>query len=107
MKGKFIPKDYKLILFRQMQNIKQKSMTVREYTEEFYKVNIRYGHMEDTPEKVYRYINRLRFYIQDELDLLSLRFVEESYQVALKVEEKLMRNQSKKANVRGSGGKEQ
>ena len=30
LKGKFLPKDYKLILFRQMQNLKQKSMTVRE-----------------------------------------------------------------------------
>ena len=48
MKGKLFPKDYKLILFRKMQNLKQMSMTVREYTEEFYKVNIIFGHMEDT-----------------------------------------------------------
>ena len=52
LKGKFLPKDYKLILFRQMQNLKQKSMTVRKYTKEFYKVNIRSGHMEDTLERV-------------------------------------------------------
>ena len=56
LKGKFIPKDYKLILFRKMQNLKQKSTTVREYTEEFYKANIKFGHMEDTPERVARYI---------------------------------------------------
>ena len=36
-------------------------MTVRDYTEEFYKVNIRSRHMEDTPERVDRYINGLRF----------------------------------------------
>ena len=41
LKSKFLPKDYKLILFRQMQNLKQKSMTVKEYTDKFYKVNIR------------------------------------------------------------------
>ena len=82
-------------------------MTVREYTEEFYKVNIISGHIEDTPERVARYVNGLRFDIQDELSLLSLRYVEEAYQVALKVEEKLMRRQSQKAKVRGSGGKEQ
>ena len=40
LRGKFLLKDYKLILFRKMQNLKQKSMIVREYTEEFYKVNI-------------------------------------------------------------------
>ena len=36
-------------------------MAVREYIEEFYKVNIRSGHMEDTLEKVARYINGPRF----------------------------------------------
>ena len=79
LKGKFLPKGYQLILFRQIQNLKQKSMTVREYTEEFYKVNIRFGHIEDTPERVSRYVNGLRFDIQYELSLLSLRFVEEAY----------------------------
>ena len=33
MKVKFLPKDYQLTLYRQVQNIKQKMMTVREYTE--------------------------------------------------------------------------
>ena len=66
-------------------------MTVRDYTEEFYKVNIKYGHMVDTPKRVDRYINGLRFDIQDELGLLSFKSVEEAYQVSLKDEEKLMR----------------
>ena len=66
-------------------------MTVREYIEEFYKVNIKSGHIEDTPERVARYVNGLRSDIQDELSLLSLRSVEEAYQVALKAKEKLMR----------------
>jgi len=66
-------------------------MTVREYTEEFYKVNIRSRHIEDTPERVARYINGLRSDIQDELSLLLLRSIEEAYQVSFKVEEKPMR----------------
>ena len=82
-------------------------MTVREFTEEFYKVNIRSGHIEGTPEKVTRYVNSLRFGIQDELSLLSLRSSEEAYQVALKDEEKLMRRQIPKEKVRGIGGREQ
>ena len=36
MKGKFLPKDYQLTLYRQAQNLKQKMMTMREYIEEFY-----------------------------------------------------------------------
>ena len=82
-------------------------MTVREFTEEFYKVNIREGHIEDTPKEVSRYVNNLSFDIKDELSLLSLRSFEEAYQVALKAEEKLMRKQSQKAKVRGYGGREQ
>ena len=96
LRGKFLPKDYRLILFRKMKNIKQKSMTVREYAKEFYKVNIRSGHMEDTPERVARHIIGLRFDIQDELGFLSLISIEDAYQVYLRVEEKLMRKQSQK-----------
>ena len=107
LRGKFIPQDYKLVLFRQLQNIKQKSMTVKEFTEEFYKVNIRSGHIEDTPKKVSRYVNSLGFDIQDELSLFSLIYVEEAYQVALNAEEKLIRKQSQKSKVRGFGGNEQ
>jgi hypothetical protein len=41
MKAKFIPRDYQITLFRRMQNLRQKLMTVKEYTEEFYRLNIR------------------------------------------------------------------
>jgi hypothetical protein len=44
MKAKFICRDYQINLFRRMQNLRQKGMTVKEYTEEFYRLNIREGH---------------------------------------------------------------
>ena len=94
MKVKFLPKDYHLNLFKQMQNLKQKGMSVKEYTEEFYRLNIRTGHVEDDLEKVARYINGLRYEIQDEISLLSLKTVEDAYQAALKAEEKLLRKQN-------------
>ena len=40
-----------------MQNLEQKTMTIREYTEEFYKINLRAGYVEDIVEKVARYLN--------------------------------------------------
>jgi hypothetical protein len=70
-KRKFMPKDYQLNMFRKLQNLRQKSMTVKEYTEEFYRLNIRAGHIEEDAEKVSRYINGLRYDIQDEISLLS------------------------------------
>jgi hypothetical protein len=44
IKAKFIPRDYQITLFQRLQNLRQKLMTVKEYTEEFYRLNIRIGH---------------------------------------------------------------
>jgi hypothetical protein len=73
MKEKFIPKDYQITLFRRMQNLRQKLMSVKEYTEEFYKLNIRAGHRESDDEKVARYMNGLRYDIQDEMSMMTIR----------------------------------
>jgi uncharacterized protein YjbK len=69
-------------------------MIVKEYTEEFYKLNIRTEQREKDEEKFARYINGLRYEIQDEISMMSVRTVENAYQIALKVEEKLARKQS-------------
>lgn len=105
LRGKFLPKDYQLSLFRQMQNLRQRLMSVKEYTERFYKVNIRAGYVEDTAEKIARYMNGLRLDIQDEFSMLSPKTVEEAYQLALKAEEKITRKQSArgKSSVKGRG----
>jgi hypothetical protein len=93
MKAKFIPRDYQITLFRRIQNLRQKLMTVKEYTEEFYRLNIRVGHQERDDEKVARYLNGLGYDIQDELSMVTIRTVEDAYQMALKAEEKLIRKQ--------------
>eukprot|EP00253_Pinus_taeda_P003741 PITA_03741 len=66
-------------------------MAVKEYTEELYWVNLRACYMEDTPEKKIRYVNGLRLEILDEIRILSPRNIEEAYQSAMKVEEKITR----------------
>ena len=94
MKAKFIPRDYQITLFRRTQNLKQKFMMVNEYTEEFYNLNIQAGHRESDEEKVARYLNGMRYDIQDELSMTTIRTVEDAYQMALKAEEKLSHKQS-------------
>jgi hypothetical protein len=94
LKAKFMPKDYQINLFRRMQNLRQRGLTVKEYTKEFYKLNIRVGQRERDEEKVSRYINGLRYEIQDELSMTTVRTIEDAYQMALKAEEKLARKQS-------------
>lgn len=100
LKEKFLPQDYQIMLYRQVQNLKQRGMTVKEFTEEFYKLNLRAGYVEDTPEKTARFVNGLRGEILDEIGILSPRTMEEAYQFALKAEEKINRKQ----NARRGGG---
>jgi hypothetical protein len=69
-------------------------MIVKEYTEEFYKLNTRVGKRERDKEKFARYMNGLRYEIQDELSMMLVRIVEDAYQFVLKAEEKLARKQS-------------
>jgi hypothetical protein len=99
MKEKFIPKDYQITLFRRMKNLRQKMMTVKEYTEEFYNPNIKAGHQESDDEKVVRYMNGLRYDIQDEMSMMIIQNVQDAYHMALKAEEKL----SQKQGQRGQG----
>eukprot|EP00253_Pinus_taeda_P026500 PITA_26500 len=100
LKEKFLPKDYQIMLYRQVQNLKQRGMTVREFTEEFYKLNLRAGYVEDTSEKIARFVNGLRGEILDEIGILSPQTLDEAYQFALKAEEKINRKQNTK---RGGG----
>jgi len=54
-----------------VQNLKQKGLTVREYMEDFYQVNLRAEYTEDTIERTPRYVNGLRLDILDEISILS------------------------------------
>ena len=57
-------------------------------------MSIRAGHAKDDVEKVAIYINGLRYDIQDEINLLSLKTIEDAYQATLKAEEKMLRKQN-------------
>jgi hypothetical protein len=100
MKEKFIPKDYQITIFQRMQNLRQKLMTVKEYIEEFYRINIREGHRESDDENVSRYMNGLRYDIQDGMSMMNIRMVEDAYQMALKAEENLSRKQGQRGRGR-------
>jgi hypothetical protein len=76
-----------------LQNLRQKGTIVKEYTEEFYKLNIRTRQREKDKEKFSRYINGLSYEIQDEINMMSVRIVEDAYHFSLKAEEKLIRKQ--------------
>eukprot|EP00253_Pinus_taeda_P032880 PITA_32880 len=106
LKGRFLPRDYQIALHRQVQNFRQRGLTVKEYTEEFYRVNLRAGYTEDTTERTSRYVNRLRMDILDEISILSPNNTEEAYQSAIKAEQKIDRRQNARrgrGSTRGRG----
>eukprot|EP00253_Pinus_taeda_P016056 PITA_16056 len=100
LKGRFLPRDYQIALHRQVQNLRQRGLTVKEYTKEFYRANLRAGYTEDTAERTSRYVNGLRMDILDEISILSPNNTEEAYQSAIKAEEKINRTQNSR---RGRG----
>jgi hypothetical protein len=57
-------------------------------------MNIRVGHRESDEEKFSRYINVIRYEIKEEINMMTMRTVEYTYQATLKSEEKLARKQS-------------
>ena len=71
-------------------------MTVKEYTEDFFNLSIRDGQTQGDVERVARYINGLRYEIQDEINLLNFKTIKDAYQAASRVEEKLLRKQNQK-----------
>ena len=79
MRANFLPKDYQLILYRQVQNLRQRLLTVREYTKEFYKVNLRDGYVEELAKKAARYVNSLTMDIQEEIGMILSKTMEEAY----------------------------
>jgi hypothetical protein len=56
---------------------------VKEYTGEFYRLNIRVGHRESDEEKISRYINGQRYEIQEETNMTTMRKLEDAYQASL------------------------
>jgi hypothetical protein len=100
MKAKFIPRYYQINLFQRMQNLKQKGMTVKEYTKEFYRLNIRASRHESDDEKVARYMNGLRYEIKYEMSMVTVRNVEDAYQIASKAEVKLAQKQGQRGRGR-------
>eukprot|EP00253_Pinus_taeda_P036392 PITA_36392 len=77
-------------------------MTIKEYTKEFYRVNLRAGYTDDTTEKTARYVNGLSMEVLDEISILSPRNIEEDFQSVVKAEEKINRKQNKRRG-RGNG----
>jgi hypothetical protein len=66
---------------------------MKEYSEEFYILNVREGHSERNEEKNSMYINGLRYETQEDISMMKMRTMEYAYQETLKEEDKLAKKQ--------------
>ena len=57
-------------------------------------MNLRVGYVEESAEKAARHVNGLRMDIQNKINMISPRTMEEVYQCALREKEKIKRKQS-------------
>lgn len=92
VKQTYLPNDYEVQLHRR-QNIRQKDLDVQAYTEEFQKLCLRSKVVEDESTKLARYLNGLKWSIQEEMSLVNFKTIRKFYQMALKIEEKRKRKQ--------------
>ncbi|XP_057849726.2 uncharacterized protein LOC131060503 [Cryptomeria japonica] len=91
LKKQFVPDDYEVTLHKKLQNLKQKDLDVSTYTQEFHNLTLKAKMFETEKQKLARYINGLKYSIQDELTLVSVESVHKCFQLALKIEEKQKR----------------
>ena len=81
--------------------LKQRDMDVMSYTEKFHTLRIR-GEVEEEDENFARYTSVLKFNIQDGIGLNIPGTLGECFQLAIRAEEKLKRNNERKNNRGGS-----
>ena len=105
IKEKFFLVDYQQNLCRQVQNLKQKNTTTREYTKDFFKLSLRLGIKEPKYQKVAGYVNGLKYHIRDEMRTHYFHNVDEAYHIALKVEEKIDGKLHQKFRGKGPRGR--
>ena len=72
LRNRFLPTNFSQTLYLQCLNYKQGSQSIKEYTEEFYRLGIRRRLVEDKSQQVALYIGGLNESIQDKLEMNSI-----------------------------------
>ena len=68
-----LPDDYEVQLHRRRKNLRQKDLDVQAYTGEFQKLCLRSKVVEEESIKLERYLNDLKWSIQEEMSLVNLK----------------------------------
>ncbi|GKE45616.1 putative reverse transcriptase domain-containing protein, partial [Tanacetum coccineum] len=86
LRENFIPHNYKRLMYQRLQNLKQGTKSVKDYTTEFYQLIARNAIQETEDQLVSRYIGGLRVQIMDSVNMLNSVTLSDAYQHALAFE---------------------
>lgn len=87
--SEFLPYNFQRMMYQKLQNLRQGTQTVDEYTLEFYQLCARNDLNESEEQLIARYICGLRVQIQDSVNLFDHVSVSAAHQRALNVEKQL------------------
>ncbi|KAF7137217.1 hypothetical protein RHSIM_Rhsim07G0165900 [Rhododendron simsii] len=103
MRASFLPHNYTRSLYQQLQNLRQGSKSVDDYTQEFYQLLARNDLSESQDQLVSRYIGGMREQFQDALNFYDPVSVSEAHQKALTLEKQAGRKSGFQfGNITGS-----
>ncbi|KAG8383197.1 hypothetical protein BUALT_Bualt05G0159500 [Buddleja alternifolia] len=91
MRRRFLPLDYEQTLYHQYQNCRQGTRNIREYSNEFLRLNARNDLSETDNQQVARFIGGLRMNIQDQMALHNVWTLDEAVNLAQKIENQFSR----------------
>nr|GEU68731.1 putative reverse transcriptase domain-containing protein [Tanacetum cinerariifolium] len=85
-RANFIPHNYQRLMYQRLQNLKQGSKSVEDYTTEFYQLIARNDIQEREDQLVSRYIGGLRDHIMDSVNMFDPMTLSDAFQRALAFE---------------------
>jgi len=89
LKEKYLPIDYEQMMFEEMLQLRQGSLSVDQFTDRFHELTVRSKVVETKQQTLARYRTGLRNDLRKEMWNAHLIKVEEAYQLALRIEKQL------------------
>jgi len=89
LKEKYLPIDYEQMMFEEMLQLRQGSLSVDQFTDRFHELTVRSKVVETEQQTLARYRTGLRNDLRKEMWTARLINVEEAYQLALRIEKQL------------------
>jgi len=89
LKEKYLPINYEQMMFEEMLQLRQGSLSVDQFTDRFHELTVRSRVVETEQQSLARYRTRLCNDLRKEMWTARLINVEEAYQLALRIEKQL------------------